>query len=195
VPTPPEPEGGETEGSEPASGVTPSTVAATTTSVAPARPTPEDVALLAFAQSFELTARDLYQAAIDAGAAGDYETVFTTLMENHEEYGNVIAGLIGTDAPQQRDDAIFDQFVAGFDSDDTAAVAQAGYDLESTAVATHNELIGQLTGIDGATMLASLLVTESRHSTVLAHIAGNGDDLAALIENTATALPTAPAED
>ena len=43
--------------------------AATTTTVPPSRPTAEDVALLAFAQSFELTARDLYQAAIDGGSA------------------------------------------------------------------------------------------------------------------------------
>lgn len=163
--------------------------AATTTTAPPGRPTADDVALLAFAQSFELTARDLYQAAIDAGAPGSYSDVFVTLMENHEEYGNVLAGIIGSDAPQRRDDAIFDQFVAGFDSNDTTAVAEAGYDLESTAVATHTELLGQLAGIDGATALAAMLVVESRHCTVLATIAGLGDDMDALIDNAAEALP------
>jgi len=164
--------------------------------VPPSRPTAEDIPLLAFAQSFELTLRDLYDEAITAGVAeGDAGPVFNTLRENHEEYGNVIAGIIGTDAPQRRDDAIFDQFVSGFQNADVVVVAAAAYDVESTAVATHNELIGQLTGVDAAATLAALLVIESRHCTVLAHLAGNGDDMAALIENSATALPsTAPAE-
>lgn len=166
-----------------------------TTALLP-RPSGEDIELLAFAQSFELTARDLYQTAIGAGAGGDHAAVFTTLMENHEEYGNVIAGIIGTDAPQQRDDAIYDQFVDGFDSSDTAAVAEAGYDLESIAVATHIDLVGQLTGLDGSTVLAALLVVEARHCTVLAHIAGRGEDMDAVLENMATALsPSTSAED
>jgi hypothetical protein len=192
--------GNETGGSEPgpigASGNEPtgSEPAASTTSAAPSRPSAEDVGLLAFAQSFELTARDLYETAIAAGAAGDHADVFTTLMENHEEYGNVLAGIIGVDAPQRRDDAIFEQFVVGFDRSETVAVAEAAYEFESTAVATHTELIGQLVGLDGATTLAALLMVESRHCTVLAHIAGRGDDMAALIENTATALPSAPVE-
>ena len=191
--TPPEDQ--DPAGSEPESGGAPaSDPAATTTTVVSSRPTAEDVAVLAFAQSFELTARDLYQTAIAAGAGGEYADVFSTMMENHEEYGNVIAGIIGTDAPQRRDDAIYDQFVAGFGGIDTTAVAEAAYELESIAVATHNELIGQLTGVDGATTLAAVLMIESRHCTVLAHIAGNGDDMAALIENTATALSTAAAE-
>ena len=187
----------ETGGSEPgpigASG-TGSEPAASATSVSPSRPSAEDVGLLAFAQSFELTARDLYETAIAAGAAGNHADVFTTLMENHEEYGNVLAGIIGVDAPQERDNAIFDQFVVGFDSSDTVAVAEAAYELESTAVATHTELIGQLVGLDGATTLAAFVMVESRHCTVLAHLAGRGDDMAALIENTATALPSAPVE-
>ena len=168
--------------------------AAATTTLPPSRPTAEDVSLLAFAQSFELTARDLYQSAIDGGSAGSFADVFATLAENHEEYGNVIAGIIGVDAPQRRDDAIYDQFFAGFNARLPEAVAQAGYELESTAVATHTDLIGQLAGLDGATTLAALLVVESRHCTVLAHLAGQGDDMAALLENTASPLPTATAE-
>ena len=199
---PTEPPATESAGSEPAAsapgGSEPvgSEPAATTTTVPPSRPTADDIPLLAFAQSFELTLRDLYDEAIGAGVAdGNAGPVFNTLRENHEEYGNVIAGIIGTDAPQRRDDAIFDQFVSGFRNADVGDVAAAAYDVESTAVATHNELIGQLTGVDAAATLAALLVIESRHCTVLAHLAGNGDDMAALIENSATALPsTAPAE-
>lgn len=162
---------------------------AAATTLPPSRPTPDDVPLLAFAQSFELTARDLYQSAIDGGSAGSFADVFTTLAENHEEYGNVIAGILGTDAPQRRDDAIFEQYQAGFGARLPEAVARAGYEFESTAVATHTDLIGQLVGIDGASTLAALLVVESRHCTVLAHLAGQGDDMAALLENSASPLP------
>ena len=165
-----------------------------TTTAAPSRPTSDDVELLAFAQSFELTARDLYQSAIDGGSVGAHAEVFTTIMENHEEYGNVIAGILGVDAPQRRDDAIYEQFLAGFNARLPESVAQAGYDLESTAVATHTDLIGQLVGVDGATTLAALLVVESRHCTVLAHLAGKGDDMAALLENTADPLAVGAAE-
>ena len=46
----------------------------------------------------------------------------------------------------------------------------------------------------GATALAALLVVEARHCTVLAHLAGMGDDMAALLENTASPLPVGSAE-
>ena len=42
---------------------------------APGRPTDADVTLLGFAQQLELTARDLYQLAIDEGAAGSEDRV------------------------------------------------------------------------------------------------------------------------
>ena len=121
-----------------------------TTTTAPLQPTSDDIRLLGFAQSFELTARDLYQAALDGGLAdSDLSDVFTTLRDNHGEYANRLSGLLGVDAPQQRDDALFDELVGGFESGDAAAAATAGIDLEATAVATHNNLLGQLQGVDG----------------------------------------------
>ena len=63
----------------------------------------------------------------------------------------------------------------------------AAYDLESTLVATHTELLGELEGVDGAKTIASILMMEARHCTVLADLAGRGDDLDALFENTARA--------
>ena len=69
-----------------------------------------------------------------------------------------------------------------------AAVAAAGYDLESTLVATHTELLRALEGTDGAEMLASILIVEARNCAVLADLAGNGDDLDALFVNDAEPL-------
>ena len=51
--------------------------------------------------------------------------------------------------------------------------------LESTAVATHTDLLGKLQGTDGAALLASILIVEARHGTVLAYLNGAAslDDL------------------
>jgi hypothetical protein len=166
--------------------------AAATTTTAPKRPTDDDVELLAFAQSFELTARDLYQAALDADLArSDLADVFHTLRDNHGEYANRLSGILGVDAARGRDDDLYDQLVSGFESSDPATVATAGEDLESTAVATHNELIGRLAGIDGIAAIASIALVEARQSAVLADIAGDGDDLDAMLTSDAEPLELA----
>ena len=62
------------------------------------------------------------------------------------------------------------------------------------AVATHTELIGQLEGIDGAKTIAAVLIMEARMCTVLADLAGEGDDLTALFDNNASALAVSASE-
>ena len=57
------------------------------------RPTPADIALLNFAESFELAARDLYQASIDAGNEDD---LVKALAGNHRGFADVIKGILGT---------------------------------------------------------------------------------------------------
>lgn len=166
-------------GSEPA--------APPTTAASPARPTTADIALLSFAQQFELTARDLYDAAL-AGAVKDTEhvNVFRALRENHEEYANAISALLGVAAPQRRDDASYDSLEGSFSGDDLDAVTTAAYELESTAVVTHTDLVGQLEGVAGAQTLSAALLVESTHCTLLASVAGDGEDLAAMLDNAAT---------
>jgi Ferritin-like domain len=151
----------------------------------PGEPTGADTELLAALQGLELAARDLYQAALDAGASDD-GGVLETLRANHEGYANVISGLIGGAAPQTRDEALFEQFQADFDTSDVEAVATAGYDFESSAVATHLDALGGLEGTDGAKTVASIVIVESRHCAVLADLGGQGDDLDALLVNDAT---------
>jgi Ferritin-like domain len=153
------------------------------------RPTDADIEVLGFAQSFELTARDLYQAALDGGlAGGDLADVFTTLRDNHDEYANRLSGILGVDAPQQRDDTLFEELADSFEAGEATAVATAGLDLEAAAVATHTDLIGRLEGIDGIAAVASFVVVEARHCTMLADVAGNGNDLDALLSSDAEPL-------
>jgi Ferritin-like domain len=160
---------------------------ATTPPTPPERPTDADTELLAELQGLELAARDLYQAAIDAGAS-DEAGVLSTLRSNHEGYANRISGVIGGAAPQKADDAVFAQFVGDFETSDLDAVAAAGYEFESSAVATYLEALGELEGIDGAALAASILIVESRQCAVLADLGGDGDDLDALLVNDAAPL-------
>ncbi|MBA3286829.1 MAG: ferritin-like domain-containing protein [Acidimicrobiia bacterium] len=158
-----------------------------------AQPTAEDAGLLAAAREAELASRDLYQLAIDAGAGGGDGTM-EALRDDHAAYADVLSGLIGRDATQSRDEELFESLSAGFDSDDTAGVAAAAYDMESTLVATHSALLGQLKGRNGAKTIASILMVEARHCVVLADVAGLGDDLDALFVNDAEPRALTPVE-
>ena len=64
--------------------------------------------------------------------------------------------------------------------------------LESTAVATHTDILGKLHGTDGAALIASILIVEARHGTVLASLNGSTDLDDLLVNTEADAL--APAE-
>ena len=150
-------------------------------SVPPQQTTAADAELLRFAQGIELSIRDLYDAAIEAGAPSD---VLEIMSEQHEAYAQAIAGITGSSA-NARNEEVFSSLEASFAVSDLAEVAQAAYDLESVAVATHTELLGLLESTDAAKLVAAVIAIEARHCTVLADVAGNGDDLAALLDNTA----------
>ena len=181
-PNQPEPVGTQPAGTDPA------------VSAPPERPTDVDVALLGFAEQVELTARDLYAVAIGEGAAGDRDLVLQTCLDNHQAAADSLSALLGIDAVGARDDTLFDELSGGFTTSDLPAVAEAGYDLESSAVATHTDLLGKLQGTDGARTIAAILTIESRMCTVLADLQGLGDDDGALFDNGAVALTPAAAE-
>ena len=140
-----------------------------------------DLAALLFAQSLELAARDLYQA---AGAAGADDPLFGALADQHEAYAQGIAAFIGEPA-NTRNDGVYDELESAFAASDRTAVATAAYDLESAVVATHTELLGRLENVDAAKLVASMLAMEARHCAVLADVSGRGDDLNILLVNTA----------
>lgn len=146
---------------------TPDSTAVPTTSTPPKRPTTDDVTLLGFAQGVELAARNLYDVALGADDFDDStRAVLATIRESHESYATSLSGLLGRQAPQTPD-AVFDHLQSSF-SGDPRSVLQSAYALESTAVATHIEILGKLQGTDGAALIASILIVEARHGTVLA---------------------------
>lgn len=139
-----------------------------------------DAALVGFAISLELSARDLYDSAIDAGATGQ---VWDVMREQHESYAQRLAGIAGVPT-DQRNDEVFDALESSF----RTATSAAAFDLENVAAATHIDLLGEVTDDGAAKAMAAIVAMESRHATVLADLAGMGDDLDALFLNTATAL-------
>lgn len=139
-----------------------------------------DLANLAFAISLELAARDLYDAAIDAGAGGQ---VWTVMREQHESAAQLLAGIAGISA-NTRDDASFDAFESGF----RGATSRAAHDLENLAAATHFALLADVGDTNAAGAIASIAAMESRQAVVMAALAGLDDDFDALFLNTATPL-------
>jgi hypothetical protein len=170
-------------------GEAPTTPAAVTTTIAPPkRPTADDESLLLFAQSLELAAVELYGIALGGDALGDSSALFVTLRDAHLAYVQSIGALLGT-APGAASEAATEPFADGFGGgvDDVLAAA---YDLEATALATHEDLVGELAGTDGSALIASILIAEARHCTVLAHLAGSSDLDILLLSDAAALAPT-----
>ena len=111
----------------------PSDSAAPTTTAAPSQPTSSDLVLLQFAMSMEMTARDLYQTSIDAGAD---DPLVSVLRNNHRGYVDILRAILGTSAVDRRNEQLYVEYVGAFEETDITALAEIAYDFESTAVAT-----------------------------------------------------------
>ena len=109
-------------------------------------------------------------------------------MANHRGYADLIRGILGTRSIGVRDNELYDERSSQFEVADLKALAAAAYDLESTLVATHIDLLGKLEGTDGARAIASILIVEARQAAVLADVGGKGGDFDALFDDSATAL-------
>ena len=141
----------------------------------------DDLSIAGFAIALELTARDLYDVAIAAGADDE---IWTTMREQHEAYAHRLAGITGIKAQLTNTEA-FDQYSDAFSTTDPSSAA---FELENLAAATHIELLGEVDDIDIAGAMASFVSIESRQATVMAVLSGQGDDFDALFLNAATAL-------
>lgn len=155
----------------------------------PKQPTDADVTLLAAAQQLELTLRDLYDVAITGitGWTDEEEAVMTFLREAHEEFANSISGALGRGATGERSEPLWAQLRPSARGT-TADVLVAMWGVESAAVATHGDLLGQLAGTNGAALAASIQIAEARHCTVLADLAGITDPSLLLVDTEQPAL-------
>jgi Ferritin-like domain len=150
----------------PASSTTP------TTTAPPRRPTDSDIGGLRAVQQIELTARALYDAAIAARDWSDTElTVITTIREAHEAAAQALAGMLGVDSLNEKDQSLFASLANDFNGSIEVRL-KAAYDLEAAIVVGHGAALGRLIGTDGATLMAAIQSAEARHGTVLADLAG-----------------------
>ena len=153
---------------------------ATTTTAPPRRPTDDDVTMLGFAESVELAAVAAYDTALGRVTAGTLTLeaspaqVAQVMREHHVAYAQAIAGLLGRKSPGVTNAAVIKKFGEPFASGAAADVIKAAADLEGIATATHGSVLGQLTGIDGASLIASIMAMEARHSSTLTAL-GGGD--------------------
>jgi hypothetical protein len=134
-----------------------------------------------FAIGVELAARDLYRAAIAAGASG---TAWAILANQHGSYAQRLAGLTGIPADVP-DNAVYEDRLAAFQSD---RPANAAFDLENTLIATNAALLGQIVDPNIADAMASVVSMESRLAAYLAERSGRGDNFDALFTCTGTPL-------
>ena len=184
--------GGATAATGGTSGSTATTAAATTTTTTPPRkPDAADIAVLGFLQTIELTVRDLYDIALGAQVFTDLtQEDIATIRQAHNNYQQSISGLIGRQAPNHRSDALYKAWQGKFKGD-AATIAKAYASLENAAVATHVDGLSKLLSTDAAALIASILVVEARHATLLHQIAGQknladqlADDGAAISSDT-----------
>ena len=154
----------------------------------PKKPTTDDVALLGEAQQLELTAVALYDVAIGAGGWSDTEaTAMVFMREAHEAYAQALSGLLGRAAPGQRSEKLFKALQASFTGSPADMLESAAL-LESSAVATHTEVLAALESIDGSKLVASIFINEARFSTVLADLAGMTDTSDLLVDTEQPSL-------
>ncbi len=153
---------------------------------APFTPTAADKETLLVLMQLELTARDLYEVAAAGldGTAGDIAAVFA---DNHEAYGQSIAGAAGLSATS-RVDAVFDQFEAAFSGGDAAEWATVAHQLEATFGATHADATAKFEAVESINLITSILVVEGRMAMVLADVGGFFDLDAILNATEAEAL-------
>lgn len=164
---------------------------ATTTTAPPRQPLDADRQLLGVAQRLELAAVRLYDEALRGSELdGDQRGIISGIREAHEAYAQSLSAILGKAAPDVAEQALVDELRAAF-AGPIGDMLEAATALENALVATHTELVGTLQGTDGTSLVASILVVEARHATVLADMAGV-TDLDTFLVNEAD--PIAPAE-
>lgn len=138
----------------------------TTAQTAPPKmPTSADKQLLDFALSAELSVHDLYVTAINSGMlSADEKLMMEMFSEHHKSYAQSLNGLLGKAATNTRNEALYTTYAGQLTS--AQAMNRVLQSIENTMVATHIDILSSLEGMDGATLVASIITVEARHAAV-----------------------------
>lgn len=132
----------------------------------------------------ELTTRDLYDLALEAGTD---PAVTGVMSAQHRAYADAISGAIGASA-SGRNDRLFDELAPAFRSSSLTTMATAAADLESSLVATYEQVVALVTDGNWIRIVSSIAMMEARHTVVLRTLAGDASDLGALLDPTTAPL-------
>ena len=147
----------------------------------PLQPTAQDKETLNIALGVELAIRDLYADIVAAGNLSDEESPVILLIHSHHvAYAQSLGGLLGRAAINKRNDATYAAFSGNLKGTFTSIASQLT-DIENGAVARHINSLKQLEGLNGSTLIASIISIESRHAAALASVTKK--PLNAIIEN------------
>jgi len=128
-------------------------------------PTSADKQLLDFALSAELSVHDLYITAINSGMlSADERSMMEMFSEHHKSYAQSLNGLLGKAATNTRNEALYSTYAGQLTS--AQAMNRVLQSIENTMVATHTDILSSLQGMDGATLVASIITVEARHAAV-----------------------------
>jgi len=173
------PSGSEASSSAPAAATT---APAPTTTAPPKRPTSADIVLLGFAQTLEFAAAQLYGQAAPA-LSKDWQPIAAIFGRHHQAYGEQIGALLGRRAPGVANQTLLDERAPAFSAGAEPAVLKAAYELEISLAASYTQLLGQLKGTDGVTLVGSVQPVESRQAVVLGQATNVSDqDLMPVVE-------------
>ena len=128
-------------------------------------PTSADKQLLDFALSAELSVHDLYVTAINSGMlSADERSMMEMFSEHHKSYAQSLNGLLGKAATNSRNEALYSTYAGQLTT--AQAMNRVLQSVENTMVATHTDILSSLQGMDGATLVASIITVEARHAAV-----------------------------
>lgn len=144
-----------------------------------------DIKLLAFAQTLELTTRDVYVNVVGRKSLGDDErALLEQFHAHHVAYEQTLNGLLSKNAANKRDEVIYESFVAKLS--EAQNIWSALLEIENTMIASHTKAIETIESAKVAALLASMITVEARHAAILA--SQTTTNLSAALDNNTTAL-------
>ncbi|MEK7296055.1 MAG: ferritin-like domain-containing protein [Actinomycetota bacterium] len=151
------------------------------------QPPDADVVLLNTAQSAELAVRDLYDEELSVRSFSDVQkSVLELFRDHHTGYAQALNGLLGKLASNERNESLFASYTRrGRSTEESLLTLQS---LENILVATHTSIVGSLENLDGANLVASILMVEARHAAVFS--SAPTMDITAALNDVAGSLVT-----
>jgi hypothetical protein len=146
---------------------------------------PSDIKLLAFAQTLELTTRDIYAAVLTRKTLSDDESALLSQFHaHHVAYEQALNGLLSKHALNKRDDVIYARFSANLSKAQNIWVALL--EIENTMIASHTKAIETIESAKVAALVASIITVEARHAAILA--SQTTTNISTALDNNTSAL-------